>query len=87
MAFVQAEMSQVWKSVVSPEEMADGRIFCYMGRRGSAGAWVEGAGVCEGSKSCIIGLVARLKKMLKTLKDCMGFQCMLSWGSDGTYEY
>lgn len=28
MAFVQAEMSQVWKSVVSPEEMADGMTFC-----------------------------------------------------------
>lgn len=28
MAFVQAEMSQVWKSVVSPEEMADGTASC-----------------------------------------------------------
>ena len=28
MALVQAEMSHVWKSVVSPEEMADGMMFC-----------------------------------------------------------
>ena len=58
-----------------------------MGRRGSAGAWVEGAGVCEGSKSCIIGFVAQLKKTLKALKDFMGFQCMLRWSCDDTYEY
>lgn len=31
MVFVKAEMSQVWKSVVSPEEIADGIAFCSVG--------------------------------------------------------
>ena len=63
---VQDEMSHVWKSVVSPEEMADGMMFCWR----SAPAMVGFTSVCGSSTRCDVKLVGPNYKCILNYAYC-----------------